>query len=238
MKPQALRVAIAFALFYPGFLSLQAQIKTARYEVLPVQSGVYRQAVNVYVYTTPAAPGDAVALPVVYVPLAAEKDRAAIARLEDMMQQGTLPRMRIVGIERSARLVPVRETAPAVYVDPKGKDEAALSDDEWFGRFVSSEVVPAVEAKYRCNFFKVVYVDESTPLGKQLLASRSGGYSAYLTPTPFVWFNGAGRQESAQSFQSYYAGLQAKETYLMAAELDGYMDELFLKAGRLPRIKE
>lgn len=237
MKPQAVRSTAALVLLFLCFQTVEAQIKTARYEVLPVESGVYRQAVNVYVYTS-QAPSDAVALPVVYVPLASENDRAAIERLEAMMQQGTIPYMRIVGIERSAKLAPVREKAPAVYVDPKGKDEGAVSDDEWFSRFISSEVVPAVEGKYRCNSFKALYIDEATPLGKQMLSSRAGGYSAYLTPTPFVWFNGVGRQESAKSFQSYYAGLRAKEAFLMAAELDGYMDEIILKTGRLPRGKE
>lgn len=238
MNPQTVLATSAFAFSVLCLQPVHAQVKPTRYDVLPVESSVYRQSVNVYVYTSPAAPADAVSLPVVYVPLAEEKDRAAIERLEALMQQGTLPYMRIVAIERSAKLAPVREAAPALYVDPKGKTEGSLSDDDWFGRFINSEVVPSVEGKYRCNSFKALYIDEGTPLGQSLLASRAGGYSAYLTPTPFVWFNGAGRSESAQTFQSYYAGLRAQEAYLLALEVDAYLEEVFLKTGRLPRVKE
>ncbi|HEY1114725.1 MAG TPA: hypothetical protein VGE66_14240 [Chitinophagaceae bacterium] len=238
MRLIAFGASAVFALPLLVVQLVQAQAVQARYDVLPIESGIYRQTVNVYVYNSQTAPAGPVSLPVVYVPLADERDRAGIERLEAMMQQGTLPYMRIVGIERSGRLMPARESMPAVYADPKGKVEGSLSDDEWFGRFMNSEVVPAVEGKYRCNSFKALYVDEGTPLGKYLLSSRSGGFSAYLTPTPLVWYNGGGRPESANTFQSFYAGLRNKEAYLMAAELDNYLDEYFLKTGRLPRTKE
>lgn len=238
MRLIAYGVAAAFTLplFTPQ--AVQAQVIQARYEVLPIKSGVYRQTVNVYVYTPAAAPAVPESLPVVYVPLANEKDRAGIERLEGMMQQGTIPLMRIVGIERSGKLMPARESVPAVYVDPKGRDETLFSEDEWFGRFINSEVVPAVEGKYRCNSFKALYIDEGSALGKLMLSSRSGSYSAYLTPTPLVWYNGAGRPGSSNTFQAYYNGLRNREAYLMAAELDTYLDEYFLKTGRLPRTKE
>lgn len=238
MRLIAFGAAAAFALPLFTLPAVQAQVVQTRYEVLPIESGVYRQTVNVYVYTPSAAPAGTVSLPVVYVPLANEKDRTAIERLEGMMQQGTIPGMRIVGIERSGKLMPARESLPAVYVDPKGKDERSLSDDEWFGRFINSEVVPAVEGRYSCNFFKALYIDEGSALGKAMLSSRSGGYNAYLTPTPLVWFNGGGRPESANTFQAYYNSLRNREAYLMAAELDSYLDEYFLKTGRLPRTKE
>jgi hypothetical protein len=238
MKRKAVRSTAAIVLLFFCSQTIEAQIKTARYDVLPVESGVYRQAVNVYVYASPAGPSDARAMPVVYVPLAGENDRAAIERLVGLIQQGTIPYMRIVGIERFAMLTPAREAVPALYINPKGKDEGVLSDDEWFSRFINSEVVPAVEGKYRCNSFKALYIDEGTPLGKHLLSTRSGGFSAYLTPTPFVWFNGEGRPEPAKTFVSYYSGLQAKEAYLMAVEMDEYTDEFYLKTGRLPTIKE
>lgn len=238
MKPEAVRATTAFALLFLLLPGAHAQVKPARYEVLPVESRVYRQTVNVYVYTTPAAPASTVSLPVIYVPLATEKDRGSIDQLESMMQQGTIPYMRIVGIERTGKLMPVKEVTPALYVNPKDVEEVSLSDDDWFSRFINSEVVPAVEGAYRCNSFKALYIDEGTPLGKHLLTRRSGGFSAYLTPTPFVWFNGAGRSEPANSFLSYYSGLRQKEAYLLAAELDDYLDEVFLKTGRLPRTKE
>lgn len=238
MRPKAVRTTLAFALLFGVLPGVHAQVKPARYDVLPVESGVYRQTVNVYVYTSPAAPADALFLPVIYMPLAEEKDRGSIDQLEGMMQQGTIPFMRIVAIERSGKLTPAKEVKPALYVNPKEAGEVSLSDDDWFSRFINSEVVPAVEGAYRCNSFKALYIDEGTPLGKYLLTSRSGGFSAYLTPTPFVWFNGAGRTEPAASFLSYYSGLRHKEAYLLAAELDGYLDEVFLKTGRLPRTKE
>lgn len=238
MKPQAVRTTIASAVLVLCLQTAHAQIKHARYDVLPVESGIYRQTVNVYVYTSPAAPSGAVSLPVVYVPLADEKDRAGMERLEGMMLQGSIPYMRIVGIERTGKLMPLKEVRPVLYTDPKGKDEASLSDDDWFSRFINSEVVPAVEGKYRCNSFKALYIDEGTPLGKSMLSDRAGGFSAYLTPTPFVWFNGAGRPESAKTFLAYYTGLRARDAYLMAAEVDSYVDEYLLKTGRLPRIKE
>lgn len=229
---------MAFAFLFCGFPILHAQVKPARYEVLPVTSGVYRQTVNVFAYTSPAAPAGAVSQPVIYVPLAEEKDRESIGRLEALMQQGTLPYMRIVGIERFGKLMPVSEVVPALYVNPKEAGKVSPSDNDWFSRFINSEVVPAVEGAYRCNSFKALYLDESTPMGRHLLASRSGGFNAYLTPTPFVWFNGAGRSEPANSFQSYYAGLRNREAYLLAAELDDYLDEELLKNGRLPRAKD
>lgn len=225
----------AFALFQH---TATAQIVQTRFDKLPVTSDIYRQTVNVYVYTTPAAPADAVALPVVYVPLVQQKDTANLTLLEGMMQEGAMPYMRIVAIERLDKAAPAAAAAAALYADPKGYSEGESSADAWFCQFIDREVIPAMEAKYKCNTFRALYIDESCPLGAYLLKNHLRGFSAYLSPTPFVWFNEDRRPGSAGTFIGYYSGLQGKEAILAAAEREGAVEEYFLKMRKATWQKE
>lgn len=226
MKPAALLGTTALVFFVLYHQPARAQAVPTRFEVMPIQSGIYQQTVNVYVYRPAAAPAGEASLPVVYVPLLSEKDTACLARLEQMMQRGTLPYMRLVAVERTGSV------APAVYVSPKRLEDVEVTDDEWFCRFLAGEVMPAVEGAYPGNAFRALYVDEASSLGGYMVANHSSSYSACLSPEDFVWFSEGRPPARAKTFAAYYTGLRAQKAVFAAAETDQHGDEFFLKTGK------
>lgn len=215
-----------------------AQTGSTRYEVVPIRSHIYGQMLNVFVYTPKAAPAEAPVLPVVYLPGIDTKDSAYFLRLEQLMQAGTLPYMRIVGIGRHPDESPAFAAEPAAFKSPKGVGEPATAANEWYYRFIASEVVPAVEEKYRCSAFRTLCIDESSDFGAYMLRHQSRGFSAYLSLGPLVWFNEGRRPLSTRSFLDYYFGKRAGESLVAAADDDSDLDELYLKTGRRSWIKQ
>jgi predicted alpha/beta superfamily hydrolase len=218
--------------------ALHAQATPNRFDVVPIQSGVYKQTLNAFVYTSGSAPTNLAALPTVYVPGVGQRDSTYFQRLDKMMQEGAMPYMRIVGIERSGS--EAAETAPemAAYHDPKGKVSYVATPDESYYRFINSEVIPAIEEKYKCASFKALCIDEASPFGSYILDNQSRSFNAYLSLTPFLWFNTSRRPETAKAFFAYYAGLGAVEEGALAVDMDHGTDELYLKTGKRSWLKE
>jgi hypothetical protein len=232
MKPVAFLFTTAVATLALSLQPAAPQVITSRFDRLPIESGVYGQTVSIRVYASPLAPTGDLSLPVVYVPLVEQEDSALILRLEQMMQEGILPFMRIVTIERSGKVAPAVGAEPALYFDPKAQSQVAPSADAWFCRFLDSEVIQAVEGNYRCNSFRALYVDESSPLGTYLLRNPPRGFTAYLSPAPFVWSDGEHHSGPARTFKAYYSGLLGKEGLMVGTEKDGTPEEYFLKTRK------
>jgi len=99
-------------------------------------------------------------------------------------------------------------------------------------RFIDSEVIPAIEGKYKCASFKALCIDEGSPFGNYILGSQARGFNAYLSLTPFIWFNSGRRPESAKAFFAYYAGFSDGGASIVIAGEDNNTDELYLKTGK------
>jgi hypothetical protein len=227
----------ALAVLALSFAPADAQTLATRYEVVPVRSSVYGQTINVFVYTSKTAPGEASSLPVVYVPQFDKNDSTYFQRLEQLIQSGAFPYMRIVGIEGYGSDAPALAAEPAVFAIPKGMGAPTTAANEWYYRFIASEVVPAVEEKYRCSAFRALCIDESSVFGAYMIGHQSRGFSAYLSLSPLVWFNEGRRPLSTKSFLDYYFGKRAAESLIAAAD-DSDGNELYLKTGRRSGIKQ
>lgn len=232
MRSVAFFFLTAFLVLTLDSFPAAAQTVATRYDVVPIRSAVYSQTRYVFVYTPKAAPAGATALPVVYLPEADAKDSACFEQLEQLMQAGTLPYMRMVGIERNKGVA-----APAVFNSPRSLGDPAMAADEWYYRFIAGEVVPVVEAQYRCSPFRTLCIDENTQFGFYMLHHQSRSFSAYLNLAPFFWLNEVRRPLSAKTFQAYYAGWQSNALLVAAAD-DSNGDEFYLKTGRHSWIKQ
>jgi predicted alpha/beta superfamily hydrolase len=237
MRSVAFFSAAALAALTLAFTPADAQTVVTRYEVLPIHSTVYGQTLRVFVYTAKAAPAEPAPLPVVYLPEVDASDSACFQQLEQLMQAGTLPYMRIVGIERNPAGAPALAAGPIAFNSPRGIGDPATAANEWYYRCIAAEVIPAVEAKYRCSAFRVLCLDEATGFGTYMLRHQSRGFSAYLSVAPFFWLNEGRRPLAARSFQAYYAGWRDNEA-LLAADDDSNPDEAYLKTGRRSWIKQ
>jgi hypothetical protein len=238
MQPIAFRLLTAFAIVCSAQYSLYAQAMPNRFDVVPIQSGVYKQTLNAFVYTSGATPNHLTALPTVYVPGVGLRDSAYFQQLDKLMQQGAMPYMRVVGIERSGSEAVATVPEIAAYQDPKEKGSRTASADESYYRFINSEVIPAIEEKYKSASFKALCIDEASPFGVYILENGSRSFNAYLSLTPFLWFNAARRPETAKAFFSYYALLKGEQTDALAGDIDSGTDELYLKTGKRGWVKE
>ena len=230
MRSVAFFSTAAFSILTLVFNPATAQTHATRYEVLPVRSSVYGQTLRVFVYTAKAAPAEPAPLPMVYLPEVDTRDSTCFQQLEQLMLEGTLPYMRIVGIER-------HPAGPAAFTSPRGIGDPATAANEWYYRCIVGEVIPEVEATYRCTAFRVLCLDETTAFGTYMLLHQSRSFSAYLSVAPYFWLNEGRRPLSARSFQAYYADWSSNEALLAAAN-DSNLDEAYLKTGRRSWVRQ
>ena len=238
MQPLAFRFFATLAVVATVHDTVHAQAIPNRFDVVPIQSGVYKQTLNAFVYTSGATPTNLTALPTVYVPGVRQRDSAYFQQLDKLMQEGAIPYMRIIGIERSSNEAPAAAPETAAYQDPKEKGTRTASADESYYRFINSEVIPAIEEKYQCASFKALCIDDASPFGAYMLENGTRSFNAYLSLQPLLWFNAARRPETAKAFFAYYAGLKGVQSDALADAIDCGTDELYLKTGKQSWVKE
>ena len=215
-----------------------AQVTPTRQDIVPIQSGIYKQTMNVFVHSSNAATASSESLPVVYIPNIRKQDSAYYTRLRQLMQEGSMPQMRIVGIEYTLPEAAGQAVESQDYVNPKDKGELQLSAEESYYRFINTEVIPAIEGKYNCSPFKALCLEEGSGFADYMLKNHSSQFNAFINLTPFVWFNVRRQPETAKAFLAYIAGLTSKDAVPAPGDDSGAVDEHFLKTGRPGWVKE
>ena len=68
----------------------------------------------------------------------------------------------------------------------------AFGQAQAYGRFIASEVMPFIAARYRADMHRAVFVGHSygSLLGLQILLDRPAAFAHYILGSPSLWFDG------------------------------------------------
>ncbi len=116
---------------------------------------------------------------------------AAVANIRFLEDRGAIPRLLVVGIPNGATRN--RDLAPAATMQTNVADPALREGPERFARFLESEALPAVRARFRTLPYTVIAGHSLGALFVlQLIANRPGPYAAAIAMSPSLWWsNGA-----------------------------------------------
>jgi uncharacterized protein len=173
-----LKLVIACSFF------LNAKSQSFSYDVVPVESKIYKQPSKVFVYTAHGILPATTALPVFYLTNIQEKDNLFYQNLNKMVEEGSMPPMLIVGIHKKTGSQG-SITAENSH-DPKKILNDFRSDEDNYFAFIEKEVIPQIEKKYNCSKYKILSSNEAA-FTNYILKNHPSAFNAYVFEKPFIW---------------------------------------------------